>query len=220
MECLNRKKNDLTDEWAHGVDAWHGGSRVGEELRRVEGAVSCGLRSHASARRESRGREGERVARGAVVGPGDRRWVHHPRWWIEYIYIYIYLCDEPIDASPEPKSNQTNHRVLTRVIVERATRPQERIRLTRVFCWVSGVSFVGRRFNVRYFIMWAPFMLLNTVLVISMFFRVFSHSITVSIIPLLLQSFRHNFSHSITAFDILLQFQSFCHSLGLFVVPL
>jgi hypothetical protein len=79
MECLNRKKNDLTDEWAHGVDAWHGGSRVGEELRRVEGAVSCGLRSHASARRESRGREGERVARGAVVGPGDRRWVHHPR---------------------------------------------------------------------------------------------------------------------------------------------
>jgi hypothetical protein len=63
-------------------------------------------------------------------------------------------------------------------------------------------------------------MLLNTVLVISMFFRVFSHSITVSIIPLLLQSFRHNFSHSITAFDILLQFQSFCHSLGLFVVPL
>jgi hypothetical protein len=53
-----------------------------------------------------------------------------------------------------------------------------------------------------------------------MFFRVFSHSITVSIIPLLLQSFRHNFSHSITAFDILLQFQSFCHSLGLFVVPL
>jgi hypothetical protein len=83
MECLNRKKNDLTDEWAHGVDAWRGGSRVGEELRRVEGAVPCGLRIHASARRESRGREGgregERVMRGTVVGPGDRRWVHHPR---------------------------------------------------------------------------------------------------------------------------------------------